>query len=448
MKSFTRRVALQGGMRGFLVVWLGQLVSLLGTAMTTFGLTIWAFTETGRATELAIVGVFYTVPLLLMSPLAGVIVDRYNRKLIMMLSDVASGLATIAILGLFVAGRLEIWHLYVSAAVQGTFQATQWPAYSAAISLMIPKEHYTRANSLMGLAGPASQIVAPLLAGALLGIVGLGGILTIDIVTFLFAVGTLAFIAIPEPENKTAPEGSIWQDMLFGFRYIWQRPPLLLLQTVFMTGNFFYSMAFVLLAPLILLRTDNNELLFGALQTVGAVGAVLGGIFLGIWGGFQRRVYGVLLGWGISLVSLILISLDGGSTFWAGMPVWAAGMFIGAFTIPLINSSNQAIWQAKVPPEMQGRVFSIRSMIAMAVVPLSAIAGPLADQVMEPAMQSDTILAALFGGLVGTGPGAGMALILMGCGVVGILLAAGGYLLHPVREVEILLPDFDSAASQ
>jgi len=217
-------------MFGFTIVWIGQIVSLLGTSMTTFALTIWAYEITGTATALALVGFFFVTPMLVFSPLAGAIVDRQDRKLMMMLSDLASGVTTIAVLILFQAGLLQIWHLYIAAAIQGTFQTFQWPAYSAAISVMIPKEQYGRANGMLSLAESGSNIFAPLLAGALLGIVGLAGILTIDIVTFVFAIGALLLVHIPQPKitaEGRASQGSIWTEAAYGFRYIVKRPSLL-----------------------------------------------------------------------------------------------------------------------------------------------------------------------------------------------------------------------------
>ncbi len=434
-------------MRGFLIVWLGQLVSLLGTSMTQFGLTIWAFEQTGRATELALIGVFFTMPLLLVSPLAGVIVDRYNRKAVMMSSDLASGVATIGVFALLLTGKLEIWHLYVSAVIQGTFQSVQWPAYSAAIALMLPKSQYTRANSLMDLAGPSSQIFAPLMAGALLGIIGLRGILLIDIVTFLFAITTLVVVYVPQPGNQTDAEsdrGRLMEEVLFGFRYILSRRSLLLLQSVFLAGNFLSTLAYTLLAPMILLRTGNNELLLGSVQTIGAVGGVIGGIGMSAWGGFKRRVYGVLLGWGVATSTMIIVGLGRGEPAWTGLPVWGVGIFLGSLASPLINSSNQAIWQSKVSPEFQGRVFSIRAMIAAGITPLAGlIAGPLADRVMEPAMQSGGRLAGAFGWLVSAGPGSGIALIFIVCGLLGVAVACIAFFTPEVRHVEAILSDHD-----
>jgi len=209
-------------MGAFTVAWIGQLVSLLGTAMSNFALTIWAYEITGKATALALVGFFFITPMVVVSPLAGAIVDRSNRKLMMMLSDLAAGATTVFILLLYTTGNLQIWHLYISAAVAGTFQAFQWPAFSAAITMMLPKEQYARANGMMELAGSASGIFAPVLAGAMLSLIGLAGILIFDIVSFVIAVGALLFIHIPQPETSASgreAQGSLWKESAYGFQY-------------------------------------------------------------------------------------------------------------------------------------------------------------------------------------------------------------------------------------
>ena len=432
------------GMLAFSIIWIGQIISLLGTNMTGFALTIWAYELTGSATALALVGFFFVTPMLVFSPLAGAIVDRYDRRLMMMASDLASGLATIAILILYLSDQLQIWHLYVSGAFQGLFQTFQWPAYSAAITTMLPKEQYGRANGMMSLAESTSGIFSPLLAGALLGLVGLGGILTIDIVSFVFAIGALVFVAIPKPKTTEAGEqgqGSIWKEAAYGFRYILARPSLLGLQIVFLVGNFFVGIAFAILAPMILASTGNNELVFGSVSSAGAAGGVIGGLVMSAWGGPKKRVHGVLAGWAISsALGVVLMGLG------RSLPVWAVASFCGAFFVPIINGSNQSIWQAKVAPDVQGRVFSIRRLIAWFVNPAAMlIAGPLADFVLEPAMRTNGALSDTFGWLVGTGPGAGMALIFIFTGLVAMGVGLGGYLVPVVREAEAILPDHDAA---
>lgn len=432
------------GMTGFTIVWIGQLVSLLGTAMTNFALTIWAFEQTGRATDLALIGFFFMVPLLIVSPVAGAIVDRHNRKLMMMVSDLAAGAVTIVVLLLFATGLLQVWHLYISAAVSGVFQTFQWPAYSAAISVMLPKKQYARANGMISLAESGSGIFAPALAGALLGVIGMGGIFAIDIVTFLFAIGSLLIVAIPEPERTEAGEegaGSLLKESSYGFRYILARPSLLGLQLVFLSANFLNALGFTLLAPMILARTNSNELIFGSVQSIAAVGGVVGGLAMSTWGGPKRLVHGVLLGWVFS--GLMQATIGGGQT----LIIWAGAGFVMAFFGPVINGSNQAIWQAKVAPDVQGRVFAIRRLIAWVSAPLAQlVAGPLADFVMEPAMAPGGALADTFGWLVGTGAGAGMGLLMLVSGVLVAAVGFGSYLFPVVRNAEDLLPDHQQSA--
>ena len=192
------------GMTAFAVVWLGQVVSLLGTAMSTFGLTLWAYEVTGLATPLAMIGVFYVTPQVVLGPFVGVLVDRGNRKLLMMISDLGAALSTALVLALYASGSLQVWHLYITSTLAGTLQGFQWPAYSAAISLMLPKKQYARANGMLDLAGSGSQIVAPLLAGALLVRIGLIGILILDLVSAAVAIGTLLLVDVPQPLRTEA----------------------------------------------------------------------------------------------------------------------------------------------------------------------------------------------------------------------------------------------------
>ncbi|MGW8225305.1 MAG: MFS transporter [Anaerolineales bacterium] len=428
------------GMFAFTIVWVGQAVSLLGTSMSAFALTIWAYELTGKATALALTGFFHVTPLLIFSPIAGAIVDRSNRKLMMMVSDLGSGMATIGVLILFLTGQLQLWHLFVANAITGIFQTFQWPAYSAAITMIVPKKHYARAHAMNDLAGNTSGIFAPLLAGALLPIVGLGGILTIDIITFLVAIGALLLVVIPQPEvtdEGLESRGSIWKESAYGFRYIFKRPSLLGLQTIFLIGNFFATMGYTLLAPMILARTDSNALIFGSVETAGAIGGVIGGLAMSAWGGTKKKVHGVLSGWFISgLFGMTVMGI--GQT----LPVWAVGSFIGAATVPLINSSNQAIWQAKVAADLQGRVFATRRLIAWFVTPLATlVVGPLADLIFEPAMSEPSFLSINFEWLVGYGPGAGMALIMVFSGLASACVGLAGYGVRVIRDAETILPD-------
>ena len=434
-------------MTGFTIVWLGQVVSLLGTAMTGFALTIWAWQVTEQATALALVGFFTFGPTVLLSPVAGALVDRWNRKLVMMLSDLGAGAATVVTLALYGSGGLEVWHLYVLGAWTGAFGAFQFPAYSAAISTMLPKAQYARASGMLSLAESTSAIAAPVLAGVLLAVIGIGGIMVIDIVTFTVALLTLLWVAIPQPdasEEGRESRGSLFEESLYGFRYIVKRPSLLGLQLVFTAINLIATFGFIVLAPMILARTGNDELVLGSVQSALGVGGVAGGILLSVWGGPKRRVHGVLLGMAAS--SLLGTTLLGVGQ---ALPLWLTAAFFSAFFIPVLNGSNQAIWQAKVAPDVQGKVFAARRLIAQLSAPVAMLlAGPLADAVFEPAMMPGGALEATFGPLVGTGPGAGMGLMFVMSGVAGTLVGLGGYLFPAVRRVERAIPDHDAVFSE
>lgn len=442
------------GLFGFTIVWLGQIISVLATSMSQFALSLWVLQKTNNeATPFALMQVFFITPFLLISPLAGVMVDRYNRKLMMMISDLGAGLATIVILVLQSFGVLEIWHLYVSAVIAGLGNAFQWPAYSAAISTMMPKEQYGRANGLMSLVEMGPNIIAPLLAGALLPLISLTGILWLDVGTFLFAIGALLIVHIPQPERtkagQQAASGSWGQEALFGFKYIFARPSLLGLQMIFFFGNLFTGIGFTVLAPMVVSRVSasftgdvaaESARVLGWVQSAGAIGGVLGGVAMSAWGGFKRRVHGVLLGWiWGGVVSLTLVGL--GQNVW----LWIPAMFLGSLPFALVNGSNQAIYQAKVPPDVQGRVFSARRLIAWLTNPLSPlIAGLLADRWLEPSAKAGGAFTSLFSGLVGSGPGAGMALLMVVCGVLATLVGVAGYFVPAIRNAEDILPDHDA----
>ena len=429
------------GMRGFTVIWLGQFTSMLGSSMTNFALTIWAWQVTGTATALALVGLAFMLPGILVSPVAGALVDRWNRKLMMMLSDLAAGVGTVAIFLLYTSGSLQIWHLYAIFVFVGIFQSFQFPAYSAAVTTMVDKAQYGRTSGMLSLANNASNIFAPISAGILLGVIGISGILVFDIVSCLVAVGTLIVVHIPKTiATASKVKSSLLEDSLFGFKYIFARRGLLGLQLVFFLLNFTGSLGFPLLTPMVLTQSGNNTVILGTVNSAFGVGGVVGGILLTAWGGPKKRVHGVLMGMiGSCLLGYTVLGL-GSSVY-----VWVAGAFLMMLFNPIINGSNQAIWQSKVPPEMQGRVFSARAFIAMISQPIAmAITGPLADNFLLPGMMDGGSLAPVFGWLIGVGPGKGISLLFFVMGLIGAAMGALGYLFREVREVESMLPDFDT----
>jgi MFS family permease len=440
-------------MRAFLLVQFGQFVSLFGTSMTRVALTFWAWDKTGEATSLALAGFFGFAPIVIFGPIAGALVDRWNRKFAMMISDLAAGLSTVGLLLITVlAGqdRLELWHVYLALFVAASFESFQWPAYSAAISTMLDKRHYGRAHGLQSVTETASGILSPVLGALLYTAIGLQGVLLLDVVTFTVAIGTLFIVHIPQPvvtdEGRKSRSGSFVTEVLYGFRYIFSRPSLFGLQMVFFFINLFGTFAFTVATPMLLSRTadpsvaalaSGDKVLVSTLQGIGAIGGLLGGVLMSTWGGPKRRVYGVLGGMFLEgVLGTLILGV-------AQVPIgWAFGMFMSSFWIPLLNGSNQAIWQAKVAPDVQGRVFAVRRLIAQITSPIAMlIAGPLADNVFEPAMREGGAWASTFGGLVGVGSGAGMALMFILAGLGTMTVALTAYAIPAVREAELRLPD-------
>jgi len=429
-------------MTGFTMVWVGQFISVLTSNMTNFALTIWMYQQTRSATAMGLLQVCFILPLLLLSPIAGAMVDRYNRKLMMMISDFGAVLATIGILILQASSNLEFWHLYIAAVINGLGYTFQWPAYSAAISTMINKDQYSRASGMMSLIGSGPAIFSPLLAGALLPVIGLTGILTIDVVTFFIAIIALLLVFVPQPEKTIEGQqdsGNLWKESIYGFRYIFKRPSLLGLQLVFFFGNLFMGIILAVFAPMLLSRTNDNSVIFGSVQSIGAIGGVAGGILMSTWKGFKNRVHGVLLGWIFSGVAFALLGL--GRNLW----IWGVAMVIEAIMDSLLSASNQAFWQSKVAPDGQGRVFAARRLIAQFTKPIAPIiGGTLADFVLEPAMSDPSSkLAILFGPIVGIGPGAGMGLLFVVCGTAIVLVGIVSYSVKPIYRAELILPDHD-----
>ena len=403
------------GMRGFTIIWLGQVVSLLGSAMTWFAFTIWAWEKTGKASALATISFFAFLPAVLLTPIAGAFVDRWNRKLVMLLSDFASAVGTLTVFLIYTFGDLQIWHIYLISILAGFFTAFQYPAYAAAVTTMLSKEDYARASGMLGSARALSGILAPIFAAALLIPLGLSGIMLIDLATFIFALGTLFFIHIPQPnqtETGLQSKGTLWQEIVFGFRYIKERESLRALTILFMLVGIFLAIGATLMAPLVLSLTQNNESALATVQSTGAVGGFAGSVILSVWGGTQRRIHNILVGGaGACLLGILWLGLT------EAVILWAIGSFFFAFFEPFVEGGNIALWQTKVEADVQGRVFSARHLL----VQIPYLFGILAAGYLAEASSISRVL--IFAGLAGA--------------FVFLL----GYVFREVREAEIFLPD-------
>lgn len=427
-------------MRSFYILWVGQFLSIFASKMTGFAITLWAWDLTGSATALVLVGVAYTLPGAIFSPFAGALIDRWNRKLIIMLSDFSAALSTFVLLILFATNRIEMWHIYVSVIFSGIFGSFQYPAYSSVITMMVPKEQYSRANSLRSLISSASGIGAPLLAGALLLVMDISGIMVIDLITFFIAIGTLLLIHIPQPKESAAGKagkGSIWTETMHGFKYIRARESLFGIFLLFAFSNIAASFIFPMISPMILSKTGSDSVILGTIKSVGSVGFLVGGIITSVWVGPKKRIHGINL-------SFILWGLLGAFVFGLGWNIyaWVIGAFFISLFNPIINSFYIAILQAKIEPDLQGRIFGLENSISTITFPLGQlIAGLSVDHLLEPALMPGGSLAGSIGRITGTGAGAGIGLIIVIGGILAILTGIAGYLIKPIREIETLLPD-------
>jgi len=425
------------GMRIFLLIWFGQLVSLMGSGLTKFALGVWVYERTGSVTQFALISVFARLPAILLFPVAGALIDRWNRRWAMILSDSGAGLSTVAVALLLVTGRLEIWHIYLAVAVSSAFSAFQWPAYTAATTLLVPKQQMGRASGMIQLGEAAAQFLSPMLAAGLLSVIKLQGIILADFATFLFSLATLLSIRFPDAKTNTVREAgaqSLQREIAYGWTYITARPGLLGLLIFIAVSNLALGIAQVLFAPLILSFASVTVL--GTVQSIACSGMVVGSILMTVWGGPKRRMYGVLgfellLGLGIFLLGLR-----------ASIPLIIVAGFGAYFSVAIFLACTQAIWQTKVAPEVQGRVFAVRRAIGWSSYPLAAlVAGPLADRIFEPLMATNGLLAGSVGLLIGVGTGRGIGLLFVITGAMVMLVTIAGSQYPPLRLLEDELPD-------
>jgi MFS family permease len=413
-------------MRAFTALWLGQIVSLLGSAMTWFAFTIWVWQKTGQATSLALVSFLAFLPGVLFTPVAGLFVDRWDRKWTLALSDLASAAGTLAALLLYLTDHLAIWHVYLISLLAGFFTAFQYPASIAAATTMLAKADYPRAQGMLGIAQSSAAIFAPMLAAALLPRIGMSGIMTLDLLTFCAAFAALLWIRIPPPartEAGRAGRGGFAAEASFGFRYIVSHASLRALALLFAAANFFLAIGATLLPPLILSRTGSSESALGTILSVGAVGGFAGGGLLSVWGGPKRRIHGVLLG-GVGACLLGIGWLGLARSLWA----WAAASFFFSFFEPFVEGGNVAIWQAKVEADVQGRVLSARQWLTQ----LPYLAGVACSGWLAEAGMSQ---------LTGAQDGIHISTTLLAAGIGGALIFLGGGLFPAIRRVESLIPD-------
>jgi DHA3 family macrolide efflux protein-like MFS transporter len=398
--------------RPFFIIWVGQALSLVGSNLVQFALTWYLTRTTGSALVLASATFISLLPGVLLGPFAGALIDRWNRRLVMMIADSCVALATVVLVLLVWAGVVQIWHIYIILfirAVGGTFH---YPAMQASTSLMVPDSQLGRVagmnQTLQGVLGIAS----PPLGALLMGLLPLYGVLAVDIVTAAMAVGTLFFISIPqpvrtEPQTKVTPR-LVLSDVREGLRYVAAWPGLLIILIMATLLNFMIYPGMTLMPLLITQHFNGGVWHLGVIESAWSIGIVAGGLLLSAWGGFKKKIYTILLGVAVMGAGFLVIA---GSPAWL-FPLAVGGMFLSGFANPYANAPFMALLQSRVAPEMQGRVFTLVMSLTSAMSPISMlVAAPVANLI---GLRGWFFLSAGFS----------------------LLMGAAGFFIRPLRRLE------------
>ncbi len=408
-------------------------VSLLGSQTSTLAVGVAVFRLTGQATPLALVGVFWAVPRIVLGGLGGALADRFDRRSLMLAANLGCAASSALLLLSFLSGAFQLWQLYALTVVDSVFGAVAAPALQASVAMLVPDRDRDRANAVQELTYPGAVVIAAALAGALYAAVGVAGAILIDMLTFMVAVAVLAAVRIPMPapsaERRGRAGGGLWRQSFDGFHYLASVPALMTL-CIFISlvsataGSFFWA----LMTPYVLERVHATTT-FGMVVGIGFSGAILGAVAMAAWGGTRPRIH-------TAMVSTLLAGLGMTLTGLARGPVsLAAAMFALTFVIPFVNAALSSIFQGVIPPDRQGRVFAAMSQLTALLSPLASLAaGPLADQVFEPAVRRPGWRAVAWA--VGAAPGAGIGLMyaIAGLWIVGLTVAV--YASPAVRRVE------------
>lgn len=424
-------------MRKFLTIWAGQVVSLISSGMTSFALGLWIYEQTGQATPFVMIALFSAIPPFIVSPFAGVLVDRLNRKTVMVAADSLTAVVTLWILFLFMHNQLSLWQLYLGALLSSAAGIFQMLAYQTIVSSLVPRNQLSRANAMVQTAQSLASILAPVLAAATYATLGLGFIFGLDLLGFGVAVSMLLLVRIPQPKPE-GKQANLLQDLREGYEFLRTRRGLVGLAVLISLLNLMLSASTVLSTPMILGFTSAQVL--SVMQSVSSIGLLLGGLWASVGRQPQRKVFTIVL---CAMVSGLGLAVSG----LRPSPVLiAVGFFLFMFPITTINASLRAVVQTKVPDRLQGRVFSLILMTSRAGVLISMLlAAPLADTVFEPAMALGGALASgLLGAVLGAGSGRGIGLMLLLSGLGMVAAALLMYSYPRMRYVERELPDVNS----
>jgi len=363
----------------FFTIWSGQALSILGSQLVQFAL-IWNLTvKTGSATVLATASLAGMLPNVVLGPFIGTLVDRWNRRRIMLMADSIVALATLLLVVLFAMDVVEVWHIYAVLFIRSLASTFHGNAMNASTSLMVPVEQLTRIQGLNQLLNGGLNVVAAPLGALLLGMLPMQGILSIDVITALFAILPLAFIHVPQPERNAidAEKTTVWTDFKAGIRYMISWPGLLIIGLMTVGINFTIIPAFSLLPLMIKNYFGGGAIHLSWVETAMGAGMIVGGALLGLWGGFSRKILTSMVGlMGMGAGTLILALAPSTAIFMA-----VGGALLVGLMTPITMGPFFAVIQSTVEPDMQARIFSLLSSVGTGTVPLGLmIAGPVADR--------------------------------------------------------------------
>lgn len=430
------------GMRTFLTVWVGQICSLIGSGLTDFALGLWVYRTTGSITLFAFISMFAVIPQVVLSPVAGAFADRWNRRTTMIFSNVGAAVITLSVSLLYAADRLSIGYIYFAVIAISTCSTFLRPAFGSSTVLLVPKEQLGRANGLVQTGLSTVQIISPLLAGFMISVIDIQGILFMDTLSYVLAIGALLLVRFPpyQPTKDTSKKDSLWSNILFGWKYLAARPGLLGLLGFMAAVNVVLGISTVLLTPLVLSMA--TPLVLGTILSTAGIGMIAGGLLLTVWGGPQRRINGVL---GFMLLNALFLALTG----LRPSPILVGIATFGAFFCqPLFSGMINVILQSKVEPGVQGRVFGTIIMVALSTQPIAFfLAGPLSDFAFNPLLTAEGPLANSLGQLLGVGPERGIGLFFVVLGLLGALIVLVAYLSPRLRLIDDELPDIGMPSS-
>ncbi|MBF5031934.1 amino acid adenylation domain-containing protein [Micromonospora sp. ANENR4] len=430
--------AVKPSMGRFMAITTGQLISSTGSALTAFALPIWLFNRTGSVANLGLLWALALICGVLMLPVAGALVDRVSRRRIMMTASCFAGSVQLVLAALLWTDNLVLWHIYMLVALSSVAGSFQRIAFQSAVPQLVPKRYLGHAMGITQLSTGVATLLMPAFAAGLLATIELKGILLVDVASYVFAVLTLAVVRFPDALGWR-PRERLLVAIANGMRYSWRHRGFRLMLGYFALGNIFLAPALVLITPLVLSFGSPTQVAQVALAE--AVGAVLGGVLMSLWGGpRKRRMIGVLIGNLGTAIGCVLIGLD------ASVAMICVGFCWLAMSMTTAQSIYATIVQVKVPQRFHGRVFSLNQTISWSTLPIGfALLAPGATALFEPMLAPGGALAGSVGAVIGTGPGRGIGFAYICFGAALILITLGGFAIRLLRrfdlEVEDSLPD-------